>query len=269
MSIHEPAWSDRDFSLLNLSVTEQTCQVTLTRSASLNAFNRQMRTELADALTLINDDAQIRTVILLAEGPCFSAGADLSELSNECDDVQVQLLEEYAPIFNMIRQSDKIFIAGVHGVAAGIGAALAMSCDLLVMAENAQLYPAFMLLGLVPDGGTSWHFIKQLGYRKSIELCLEAKSIDAETCLSLGLTNKVVVQNELKPFVTSWAWQFSKGPSVAQRHVKSLLQKVDNLTFEQAFAMEAEHQQQCFISQDFEEGLLAFFEKRQPIFSGK
>ncbi len=269
MSIHEPTWSDRNFSLLNLSVTEQICQITLTRSASLNAFNHQMRTELADALTLINDDAKIRTVVFLAEGHCFSAGADLSELSNECDDVQVQLLEEYAPIFNMIRQSDKIFIAGVHGVAAGIGAALAMSCDLLVMAENAQLYPAFMLLGLVPDGGTSWHFIKQLGYRKSLELCLEAKSIDAEMCLSLALTNKVVAQSELKPCVVSWAEKLSKGPSIAQRHVKPLLQQVDKLTFEQAFSMEAELQQQCFISQDFEEGLLAFFEKRQPIFSRK
>ncbi|MGR5237677.1 enoyl-CoA hydratase/isomerase family protein [Vibrio alfacsensis] len=269
MSIYEHAWSDRDFSLLNLSVTEQTCQITLTRSASLNAFNQQMRAELADALTLINDDEQIRTVVLLAEGHCFSAGADLSELSNECDNVQVQLLEEYAPIFNMIRQSDKIFIAGVHGVAAGIGAALAMSCDLLVMADNAQLYPAFMLLGLVPDGGTSWHFVKQLGYRKSLELCLEAKSIDATTCLDLGLINKVVAHNELKPFVADWAEKLSKGPSIAQRHVKPLLQQVDKLSFEQAFAMEAELQQQCFISQDFEEGLRAFFEKRQPRFSGK
>lgn len=269
MSIYEHVWSREENSLLNVSVTEQVCFITLTRSASLNAFNQQMRAELVDVLTLINDDEQIRTVVLLAEGHCFSAGADLSELSNECDNVQVQLLEEYAPIFNMIRQSDKIFIAGVHGVAAGIGAALAMSCDLLVMADNAQLYPAFMLLGLVPDGGTSWHFVKQLGYRKSLELCLEAKSIDATTCLDLGLTNKVVAQNELKLFVTDWADKLSKGPSIAQRHVKPLLQQVEKLSFEQAFAMEAELQQQCFISQDFEEGLRAFFEKRQPTFSGK
>lgn len=276
MSIHEQASATKKQVLFNIplqmidvAISGPICQLTLTRPESLNAFNQQMRQELVDVLTLINEDQQIKTVVLLAQGNCFSAGADLSELANECDNLEAQLLEEYAPIFHSIRRSDKIFIAGVNGVAAGIGAALAMSCDLLVMADDAQLYPAFMLLGLVPDGGTSWQFVKRLGYRKALEVCLEAKAIRANDCLGFGLTNKVVEPEQLQPAVNAWATKLAQGPLPAQRHLKQLLQKVDQMTFEDAFVAEAQWQQQCFTSRDFNEGLRAFFEKRQPNFSGK
>lgn len=269
MSVYEHPLADRDFSSLDVSVIGQTCQIRLTRSANLNAFNNQLRAELKDVLALINDDKRIKTVAMLADGHCFSAGADLSELASDCDNVQVQLLEEYAPIFQQIRESEKLFIAGVNGVAAGIGGALAMACDLSVMANNAQLYPAFMQLGLIPDGGTSWQLVNQLGYRKALQLCLEAKAIDADQCLRLGLTNQVVDQSELEAFTMNWAEKINQGPSIAQRHLKSLFQQMEHASFTEAFAMEAEKQQHCFESKDFNEGLQAFFDKRQPKFTGK
>ncbi len=122
--------------------------VTLNRPAVFNAFNAHLRAEFTRAVEALNADEEVRIVVLKGAGPGFCAGADLTEgMSGSVTD---QIEQEYKPFLMGIALSDKLWIACIHGSAAGIGGALAMACDLAVMDEAANIYLAFAALGLMP-----------------------------------------------------------------------------------------------------------------------
>lgn len=257
------------FDTVNYSVANRVALLELNRSGSLNSFNEQLRAELLAAINQAESDDNVRVVIITGAGKGFSAGADLKEILAGCDSIEAQILEEYKPFLSRISQSDKTYIAAVHGAAAGIGGALAMTCDLMVMAESAYIYMAFSAIALVPDGGATWHLVNSLGYKRAYELIAEAGKLPAEQCVSLGLANKVVADAELLDYAQAWAERLAAGAPLSQKYLKQLLQSAQRLSLDETIRLEAGYQNITFTSDDFQEGVAAFFDKRKPVFTGK
>ncbi len=181
--------------------------VSLNRPASLNAFNAQLRHELRQAVREVNDDPAVRVVILTGAGRAFCAGADLAETGENPASFRVedQLNGEYKPILLEMNSAPKPWIAAVNGAAAGIGSAFAMNCDLSVMAEDAYLYQAFAAIGLIPDGGATWHLVRTLGRQRAYEVIVSGEKVRAQKCLDWGLCNRVVPAAELMAHTRAWA----------------------------------------------------------------
>jgi len=241
--------------------------ITLNRPSVMNAFNRQMRVELLAAVRQAIADEAVRAVVLTGEGRAFSAGADLGDGMPAL--VQQQIDEEYKPIMMAIAEAPKPFISAVNGAAAGIGSSFAMVCDLTVMADNAYIYQAFVAIALVPDGGATWHLVRQLGRKRAYELIVEGEKLGAARCVELGLANRVVPAAQLLEETMRWAHAIARKAPLALRYSKEALTRAMQLDLGDTISHEAKLQNLTFLSEDAREGVQAFFEKRAPEFKGR
>ncbi len=253
--------------VLNYSVEKGIAKIELNRPDSINSFNADLRTDILAAIQTAEKDNSVRVMVFKGAGRGFCAGADLSEGLDK--DVEAMLVEEYMPFLLAISESNKICIAQVHGSAAGIGAALAMVCDLVVMSEDAYVYLAFAAIGLVPDGGLNWHLLHTLGYRRAFETIVEGKKLTAQECLDAGIANAVVSLDQLDPAVEAKAEKLAKGAPLAQSAAKKILRQMEHLTLEEAIRLEAATQQPLTESEDCRNAVDAFFKKEKPVFRGK
>ncbi|MBT8114820.1 MAG: enoyl-CoA hydratase/isomerase family protein, partial [Arenicella sp.] len=186
-----------EYDFINYSVSNSVATIALNTPAKLNAFHRKMRLDLIEAIGQAEADDSVRIVILTGEGRAFSAGADLTEPMPDVDSFVEIHTAEYTSWLMTIHNSEKLYISAVNGACAGIGTAVAMNCDLMIMAEDAYLYQAFSAIGLMPDGGANWLLLHKLGYQRAIEMAIDAGRLSAEQCLELGIANKVVAPDEL------------------------------------------------------------------------
>ena len=180
---------------LQINIESPIATVTLNRPDVLNAFNEQLVLDLQQVFKNLTEDESVRIIILTGSGKGFSAGADLTEREASWDPncpSKDALLRGYMPIFNDIVEMPKIVIAAINGPAAGIGAALAMACDLRVMTKSSYILSVFSNIALVPDGGLNWLLTRFLGYTKALEFAIEAKKIDSQMCLDFGIANKLL-----------------------------------------------------------------------------
>jgi 2-(1,2-epoxy-1,2-dihydrophenyl)acetyl-CoA isomerase len=259
-----------NFETVNYSVGKRVATIRMNRPKALNAFNDQMRKDLLAAVDLANADNEVRVIVLGGEGRGFCAGADLTEDYRPLyDSVDQQIKESYKPILMALYHSEKITLASVRGAAAGAGSAFAMVCDLSIMADDAFIYQAFAAIALVPDCGASWHLMRQLGAKRAFQVIVEGEKLAAQTCVELGLANKLVAADELDSATQAWAEKLAAGAPLPQRYAKQLLRQAPHNTLEQAIDHEAELQNFCISSKDFTEGTTAFFEKRKPVFTGE
>lgn len=258
---------DNEFETLTTAQDGPIATITLNRPDALNAINQQMRHEMLLATRWANAKPEVRVVIIKGEGRGFCAGADLAsgKVENPVSDV---LDHEYKPFMKEIVDGEKIFIAQVHGAAAGIGAAVAMACDLVVMSEDAYIYMAFQAISLVPDGGNTWLLLQQLGYHRALELILEGRKLPASECVSYGLANKAVPQADLDQVTLDWAGRLAGKAPLSLAASKRLLRQVGQKTYSEAFSMEAQEQNPLIQSNDFRRGVAAFFDKTTPQFEG-
>lgn len=245
--------------------------VTLNRPESLNAFNAQLRSELRRAVREVNDDPAVRVAILTGAGRAFCAGADLAESSGNPADFRVedQLNGEYKPILLEMNSAPQPWIAAVNGAAAGIGSAFAMNCDLSVMAEDAYLYQAFTAIGLVPDGGATWHLARTLGRMRAYEVIVSGEKIKAQKCLDWDLCNRVVPTADLLTHTLAWAGELAAKSPLSLRYAKQALQGAMENTVGETISSEARLQHLCVTSADAAEGITAFMEKRAPRWQGR
>lgn len=242
--------------------------ITLNRPELFNAINEEMRRELLEVIERSERDKNIRIVIIKGNGPGFCAGADLGEGLGKRS-VEEQLEDEYKPFLMAIDRGENLYIAQVHKSAAGIGGALAMTCDFCVMADDANIYLAFAAIGLVPDGGKTWHLLNGMGYSRALETIITGQKISAKECLTLGLVNKIVPENVLEETTMDWALQLAKGAPLAQRAAKRILKRIGNVTFGEAITLEAAEQGPLTRSEDCRNAVDAFLNKREPKFEGK
>lgn len=242
-------------------------QVTLNRPGKLNAFNKEMRLDLVDALRSASADDAVRAVVLTGEGRAFCAGADVSAM--DAFNVEDILNTEYGAFLNVIQSMPKPVIAAINGPAAGIGMTTALTCDLRVMGEGAYLMSAFANIGLVPDGGLSWLLTQQLGYARAYQLAVEAEKIDAARALDWGLVNRVVSDGEVLANALEWAHSLSQRAPVAMALTKRVFRAASDQGLKNAMAFEAMAQRTAITTEDCAEGVSALFEKRKPAFKGK
>ena len=241
--------------------------VTLNRPKVFNAFNAGLRSALNEAVATLEADPDIRVVVLRGEGPGFSAGADLGE--GVPDDVTAMIEEEYKPFLTGIAASEKVWIASVHGSAAGIGGALAMTCDLCIMAEDASIYLAFAAIGLIPDGGSTWLLLNAMGYRRAFETIAEGRKIPAAECVALGLANRTAPAHEVHGIAVQWAGEMAARSPLALKSAKRVLRKVGSMSYADAISLEAREQMPLTKSEDFRDAVASFFAKKKPVFRGR
>ncbi|BFM10686.1 2-(1,2-epoxy-1,2-dihydrophenyl)acetyl-CoA isomerase PaaG [Simiduia litorea] len=257
------------FETLNVNLENSVATISLNRPKAMNAISQTMRREMIQALAAAEANAQVRVIVIRANGRGFCAGTDLSEGLAGYSSIDEQIQQEYKPILMAIHHSAKLHIASVQGACVGIGAALAMACDLVIMADDAYLYLAFAGLGLVPDGGMSFHLVNALGYKKALQLFAEAAKLPASECENMGLVNKVVPVASLESQTHMWAETLAQGAPLAQKFGKEIMRKVPTSSFEQTLDLESKRQTTCSTSADSQAAILAFFEKKKPVFSGR
>jgi 2-(1,2-epoxy-1,2-dihydrophenyl)acetyl-CoA isomerase len=241
--------------------------VKINRPDSMNAFTTELSYDLQIALERAHHDDSVRAIVLGGEGRCFSAGADLKS-GFEGRPVSGKLQHEYRPVISEVMTMPKPVIAAVHGSAAGIGMSLALSCDLMIMADNAFLLSPFTTISLVPDGGLNWLLVQQLGYRRAFQLSVESDRIDAKRCMDLGLANRVVAADEIQDAALEWALTLSKRAPLSIAATKKAMRLASDSDWASVYNLEAELQQQLAGSADNVEGVAAFFEKRAAEFKG-
>jgi 2-(1,2-epoxy-1,2-dihydrophenyl)acetyl-CoA isomerase len=250
-------------------VEDAIARITLNRPHALNAFDPALRAQLTAALERAAADDAVRAVVVTGAGRAFSSGADLKTGMKDGADTYRQLLEEYAPSVNAIATVPKPVIAAVEGFVAGVGCAHVLASDLVVMAEDAFFLLPFSGIALVPDGGLTWLLERRLGHRIAFELAADAERVSATRCRELGLVNRVVPKGSAVAAASEWARRLASGAPLALAHTKRLLRECPALDLRQSQRREAEAQSQCIDSEDFREGVSAFFAKRSPQFTGR
>ena len=258
-----------DYQHINYSVDNDVATLALNSTDKLNAFHQKMRLELIEAVERIEQEDAIRVVIFTGEGRAFSAGADLTEGMPGYSSFVDQCEAEYKPWLMAIHDSKKIYIAAVNGACAGIGSAVAMNCDLMIMADDAYLYQAFSAIGLMPDGGANWLLLQKLGYQRAFEMAVDAGKLSAQQCFDLGLANKVVAADQLRSAASQWALKLAKGAPLSQAATKKLMRQAASMSYAQVIDQEAVMQSVLINSEDAQNAVAAFFNKQSTVFKGK
>ena len=254
------------YETLSLEIENMVATITINRPKMMNAFNEQLIWDMGDATEQVKNDSQVRVLVITGEGKGFSAGADLTEREASWSDTQDALLRGYQPFLKNIIEMPKPVIGSINGAAAGIGAALAMACDLRIMAKDAYIMSVFSNIALVPDGGLSFLLTRAIGYARALEYAIEAKKISSADCLTLGIANKVVDLDELSSETKKWAEHLSKRSPQALSLTKKLMNDSLIQSYDETFKAEAEVQNNIFGSAENMEGVKAFLEKREPNF---
>ena len=258
-----------NFESITYNVNNRVATITMNRPKAMNAMSQQLRQEMIAATSQADADDNVRVIVITAEGRGFCSGTDLSEGLAGFACIEDQIQAEYKPILDAIANSSKLYISAVQGACAGIGTALAITCDLTVMADNAFFFLPFNAIGLVPDGGASYHFVKAMGYKRALQLALESGRLGAAESLQYGLVNKVVALEELPSSVQAWAEILAEGAPIAQKLTKDCMRKAQTGELEDIINLEAKHQNTCSASQDSLNAIGSFFKKEKPVFRGE
>jgi len=242
--------------------------VTMNRPAKKNAVNRAMTLELTTALREVRTDPDDRVLVLTGAGGDFCSGADLTDAGGPAT-VGLHYMREIADLALALHRLPKPTIAKVPGVAAGMGANLALGCDLIVASDAARFSEIFARRGLSLDCGGSWLLPRLVGLHKAKELAFFADVIDAADAERLGIVNRVVPAAELDAFVVDWSTRLAAGPPIALSMTKTMLNAGLATSIDQALEDEARCQSVNFTTADAAEAMSAFIQKRAPNFIGR
>ncbi|MGW6705831.1 enoyl-CoA hydratase/isomerase family protein [Streptomyces sp. NPDC054956] len=247
--------------------------ITLNRPEAMNAVTWDQRERVIALLAEASADPAVRAVVVTATGKGFCAGADLrgSPATGErvAGDVARMIRLGAQRLITAVLDCEKPVIAAVNGTAAGIGAHLALACDLVIAAEPARFIEVFVRRGLVPDGGGAYLLPRLVGPQKAKELMFFGDAVPAAEAERLGLVNKVVPAEELEQTARAWAERLAQGPTRALAMTKQLVNASLDGDRATALAAEATAQELNMTTADANEGVASFVERRTPKYLGR
>jgi len=259
-----------DYSTIQYEVKDSVAWITLNRPDVLNAFNEEMTTDLKNALKEAEKDETTRCLVITGSGRGFCSGQDLkSHSGEEKRSLKDSLVRRYNPIIRRMRKMDKPIVGMINGVAAGAGCSLALACDMRIMAESASLVEVFIRIGLVPDSGSHWLLVRHLGLAKAFELAALGDKIDAQQALDLGLANKITPDDSLHNETEALARRLAQSPTKAIGMIKRALNKAVHSDLDTILEYESYLQEIASFTDDYNEGVKAFIEKRKPEYKGR
>jgi 2-(1,2-epoxy-1,2-dihydrophenyl)acetyl-CoA isomerase len=245
--------------------------ITINRPEMRNAIAPGHRDLIIELLDKAGADEATRCVVLTGAGGSFCSGADLRGSSGEPPPGGVaDVIRQGAQrLISSVLDCPKPVIAGVDGVAAGIGAHLALACDLVIASDRARFIEVFVRRGLVPDGGGAYLLVRLIGPQKAKELVFFGGDVHAEDAREMGLVNGVVPADQLDEVLREWAERLACGPTLTIAAAKKLINRAHDVDRAAAFEAEALAQEQNMGTEDAQEGIRSFAERREPNFKGR
>jgi len=259
-----------EFKFIIYEKSEGVATITLNRPETLNAFSKEVIEEVLQAVEDVKKDENVRVVVLTGAGEkAFSAGADIKAMKgvNALKARELSLMGEKLCV--AFENLEKPVIAAINGYALGGGLEVAMACDLRIASENARMGQTEINIGLIPGWGGTQRLTRLVGVGKAKELVYTGKMIDAKTAEQLGIVNMVVPADKFRETVRQFALELASKAPVALKVAKALINKGSEISLDAALALEREGFGVVASTEDLQEGVSAFAEKRKPTFKGK
>lgn len=243
--------------------------ITLNRPDKFNSFNREMALLLQAKLDEAANLPEIRCVYLTGSGKAFCAGQDIGELVGENKiEIKQILAEHYNPIVRRIRNIPKPVVCAVNGVAAGAGANIALCCDVVLASEGASFIQAFSKIGLIPDSGGTFTLPRLIGWQKASALMMTGDKVSAADAEKMGMIYKIFSAETFEVETKKIAASLANMPTKGLAYTKHALNQSFDNGWEGQLLLEDEYQQKAAVTADYNEGITAFLEKRNPLFKG-
>jgi 2-(1,2-epoxy-1,2-dihydrophenyl)acetyl-CoA isomerase len=245
--------------------------ITLNRPDQGNAATSEMLRHLLATINEAAADDEVRAVLLTAEGTAFCVGQDLSDpaASGEDPDLGALLEERWNPVIRAMHGLRKPVVVAVNGVTAGAGMSLALAGDIVIAARSVKFYPAFSSIGLLPDSGATWALPRLVGPARARALSMVTDSITANEAHELGMIWRVVGDESLLLEARALADRLASGPTLAYSAIKEAIEAAEANTLSDQLDLERDLQRELGHSHDYQEGVAAFMEKREPRFEGR
>jgi 2-(1,2-epoxy-1,2-dihydrophenyl)acetyl-CoA isomerase len=262
------------FESIVLTKEEYVAKIVLNRPERLNAFSRAMEQELTECLAEINNNEDIKVLVITGAGRAFCSGGDVSENMVEEYGGSVQKVSDtfhhvFHGIILQLFNLDVPTIGMINGAAVGLGFDLALACDMRIGSENAKFMVGFTKMGLTPAAGGAWLMPRVMGLAKAAEFIYTADLLEAEEALRLGVLNRLVPAASLEKETMALANKISQNSPLANRLAKLQLHRGLDTELGSALELGATCQAICLTSKDTREALVAFREKRKPVFKGE
>lgn len=255
---------------LHFSLDAGVATLRLNRPDVFNSINKPLALALQERLRECQQDENVRAVVLTGTGRAFCAGQDLAEITGPDSPEVSEIVERhYNPIVELIRTLEKPVVAAVNGVAAGAGANLALACDVVVAKESASFIQAFSKIGLIPDSGGTYFLPRLVGQQRASALMLLGDKVGAAEAVRMGMIYRAFADDTFDDQVAELAQKLAALPTLALAYTKQLLNVSSTHDLTQQLRAEADYQLRAGQTADYQEGVVAFLEKRRPVFIGQ
>ena len=259
---------------IDLVIKHNVAIVTLKDPEKLNPLNMESAKELSETLKSLEDNENIRCVIITGSGRAFSAGGDIKKFKSSIEagiagKEMEDLLKVLYTIALKLRLYPKPVIASVNGWAVGAGMNLALSCDFIIASEKARFRQSFSKLGLIPGFAGTMLLSRQLTWQQATEMSFFGDTYSAEDLAKLGLVNEIAPPEKLDEVTWQWAHRLANGPTLAYARTKQLFFDALSVPLREHLENERQMQVKSAETEDYKRGVFALFDKKEPEFVGK